>query len=195
MHRRTTRLNRVVFVLLGLVLLAAGGFLLARHFDWIDRLPSSERIYSRSEARWLHDHHWFWYAVVAAAAVIGLLALRWLLVQPRIDRLRTLRIEDDGEQRGRTVMAGDVIADAVEEDIEDLHGVARARVIVIGSPDAPELVVRVAAQPGADLAEIHDRVVTDALAAARLALDAEDVPAQIHLMVSGRRQVTRAPVN
>ncbi len=192
MHRRTTRLNRIVFVLLGFVLLAAGGFLLARHFDWIDRLPSTERIYSSSEARWLHDNTWVWYVVAAAAVIVGLLALRWLLVQPRIDRVRRLRPDADLEQHGRTAMASSVLTDAVEDDIDALPGVARSRVIVTGATDAPELVVRVAAKQAADLAEMHRRVVTEAVASARIALDDETVPVQVHLVVNGRRTAKRA---
>lgn len=192
MHRRTTRLNRIVFVLLGIVLLAAGGFLLARHFDWIDRLPSTERIYSSSEARWLHGNTWVWYVVAAAAVIVGLLALRWLLVQPRIDRVRRLRPDADLEQHGRTAMASSVLTDAVEDDIDALPGVARSRVIVTGATDAPELVVRVAAKQAADLAEMHRRVVTEAVASARIALDDETVPVQVHLVVNGRRTAKRA---
>ena len=192
MHRRTTRLNRIVFVLLGVVLLAAGGFLLARHFDWSDRLPSAERIYSSSEARWLHDNTWVWYVVAAAAVIVGLLALRWLLVQPRIDRVRRLRPDADLEQHGRTAMASSVLTDAVEDDIDALPGVARSRVIVTGATDAPELVVRVAAKQAADLAEMHRRVVTEAVASARIALDDETVPVQVHLVVNGRRTAKRA---
>ncbi|GAB2487763.1 hypothetical protein [Jatrophihabitans fulvus] len=188
MHRRTTRLNHVLLVVVGIVLLAAGTFLLARHFGWISQLPKSDRLYSRPQRRWVHDHTWAFAVVGGAAALVGLVALRWLFVQPRIDRLRRLPIDPDTGQHGRTVLAATALTDQVEEDLESHPGVARARVLVTGRADTPTLVLRVAAHAAGDIDAVREFLVEDALPAARTALEAEGVPMQLHLLVAGKTE-------
>lgn len=188
MHRRTTRLNHVLLVVVGLVLMAAGAFLLARHFGWISPLPKTERLYSRPQQRWLHEHTWAFAVAGGVAAVVGLVALRWLLVQPRIDRLRRLHLDADSGQHGRTVLTATALTDQVEEDLESHPGVARARVLIIGRPENPTLVLRVSAHAAGDITAVREFLVADALPAARTALEAEGVPMQLHLLVAGKTE-------
>ena len=194
MHRRTTRLNHLLLVVVGLVLLAAGAYLIARNQGRLHGQPKSDRLYTHAESRWLAEHDWIWIVVAAVAIAVGLVALRWLLVQPRIDRLRRLRLEADTAQHGRTLMGADVLTDAVEDDIAEYPGVSRARVLMTGHSDDPEIVVRVQAYPGEDLVDVHDRIVGQAVPDARVALDAPDVPVQVHLLVAGRGSTKRTPV-
>lgn len=193
MYRRTARTNRVVFALLGLLLLAVGGYLLVRHENRITASGQSahERLYTRAQASWLHQHSWIWFAVAAAAVVVGLVALRWLLVQPRIDRVHRVYLDPDPDQAGRTAMSADVLTHAVENDITDYVGVARARALLVGAADTPELVLRVSANPLVDLSAIHRRIVGEALPAVRTSFDSELVPVQVHLLVVGRRTARR----
>jgi hypothetical protein len=191
MHHRTSRTNHVLLSLLGLLLLAVGAFALARYYDWFGRLPSTDRLYSRPEARWLHSHDWIWIVVAAAAILVGLLALRWLLVQPRLDRVHTLRVDADPGQTGRTSMSADVLTDAVEDDLVEVPGVNRARVLLIGAADEPEIVVRVTANPLTDLGDVRRRIAEETLPAARTALDVPDAPAQLHVQVTGRKVARR----
>lgn len=130
--------------------------------------------------------------VAAVAAVIGLIALRWVLVQACLGRVRSLALDPDAGRGGRTSMPADALTDVIEDDLTGYPGVDRARVLLIGAPEAPELVLRVSAHPAADLVDVRRRIVTDALPAVRTALDAETVPVQLHLLVAGRRPSTPA---
>ena len=191
MHRRTARTNHVLLVIVGLLLIAGGGYLVARNRGRIDRQPAHARLYTHYESQWLHAHDWIWYAVAAAAVVVGLIALRWLLVQPRLDRVRTLHLDPDPGQHGRTMMAADVLTDAVEDEVAQLPGVNRVRALLTGSGDAPGMVLRVQAHPAADLVTLNALIVGEALHSLRTALDSDAVPVQVHLDVAGRDRSQR----
>ena len=192
MYRRTSRLNHVLLTLVGLVLLAGGAYLVLRHLGRLGaRQPAHDHVYDHSEAHWLHDHKWIWLVVAAVVIVIGLIAVRWLLVQVRLDRIRTLRIDRDLHAAGHTRMAADVLTDAIETDVLTYPGVTRVRAVLVGAVDAPEIVLRVQTRPLAELGTAFGRIVSDALPAARTALDAPDLPAQVHVVISGRTATER----
>lgn len=191
MHRRTTRTNRWLLGLVGLILFAGGGYLIVRSEGWIPGQSRFAKLYTPGQVRWMNTHHWIWIAVAAVVVVLGLLALRWLVLQPRVDRLHSVRIEPDGAQHGRTTLPADALTDAVEDDVAEFPGVAGVRAVLIGAVDDPELLLRVSAKPESDVAEIHRHIVDEALPAARAALDSERVPAQVHLYVSGRKRAQR----
>ena len=143
MHRRTARGNRIGLAVTGFLLLAGGAALLLAHRDVIPH-GSDQQIYSRTVQRFVHDQdQWLYWVLGIVSALIALWFLRWLLVQPRVDRVSRVVVDSDldgtdaGE--GRTVMpAGSAVA-PVEADIEAFAGVRRARADLAGSPDAPEL--------------------------------------------------------
>lgn len=192
MHRRTTRTNHLLLTLVGLVLLAAGAYLVLRHLGRLGTAqPAHDVVYSHAQARWLHTHNWIWLTVAAVVAVLGLIALRWMLVQPRIDRIRTLRIDRDLHAAGRTRMPADVLTDAVETDVAGYPGIERARAVLVGAVDAPEIVLRVQVRPLADLGAAYRLIVAEALPSAREALDQPALPAQVHVVISGRTATER----
>ncbi len=192
MHRRTTRTNHILLSLIGVLLLAGGAYLVLRHLGRLGaQQPAHDVVYSHAQAHWLHAHNWIWLAVAAVVVVLGLIALRWLLVQPRVDRIRTLRVDRDLHAAGRTRMTADVLTDAIETDVEGYPGVERARAVLVGAVDDPAIVLRVQVRPLADLGAAYRLVVDEALPAARVALDRKDVPAQVHVVITGRTATAR----
>src|SRR5690242_6734108 len=91
---RTARGNRVGLGLSGLVLLIAGAAIIARATGLIG--PAVDPVYSDTTAGWVHDQRpWLWLTIAAVGALVALLALRWLLVQLRSDRLSRLMLDTE----------------------------------------------------------------------------------------------------
>ena len=96
--RRTARGNRVGLGLLGLILLVAGAAILIRSTGLFGGIlgPPGEPVYSDATVAWVHDQRpWLWLTIAAVGVLVALLALRWLLVQLRSDRLGRLMLDTD----------------------------------------------------------------------------------------------------
>ena len=201
MSTRTTRGNRWGLGIVGLLLLGLGGYVLARSLGAFGAGQAGEPVYTETVATWIHQNSWVWICVVAVAAVIGLLALRWLLVQLRAERLHRIRIDvQDGSDpvtAGPDLAAGvssvqaDAVTGAVGREIEDYPGIRSVRSYLAGAPDEPTLFLKVVIDADADVARLRRRIVTDAVGNARIALDDPYLPAQLQLGVA--RPVANRP--
>lgn len=67
----------------------------------------------------------------------------------------------------------------------------KVRASLAGTPDQPELRLRVTIDPDADLARVRRRITGQALADARTALDTEHLPTQLRLTVGRRARPKR----
>ena len=87
MSRRTARGNRIGLVVVGLVLLAAGAYALARGVAVRPELLGSAHapLTDQHVRRYPTSQSWFWPVVAGVTVMIALLALRWLAVQARTD--------------------------------------------------------------------------------------------------------------
>ena len=190
MHRRTARGNRLGLALTGLVLVVAGAALLVAHLGRLGSVGKGDVLYPAQARRFVHDNaSWLWPVVAAVSIVLGLLFLRWLLVQPRTDRLRTLVIDlDNGTDpsAGRTRMPANAVTDVVEDDIAALRGVRRVSAGLSGHSDSPLLWLTVATDADADLAHIRHAITTDVVADARACLELPQLPTYLQMTV-GRR--------
>lgn len=195
MHRRTSRTNRAALGVVGLLLLAGGLALVLAHFDVIPH-GSDQSVYPRSVQRFVHDQRvWLYWVLAAVAVVLGLLFLRWLLVQLRVDRIGRVVVDSDlegdlADGAGRTVLPAGAATAPVEDDISDLSGVRRAHADLGGSPDQPELWVTVHTHADADLGAIRTRITHEVVPAARTSLERPGLPAYLTLVV-GRRPARR----
>lgn len=189
---RTARGNRIGLGLIGIALLAGGGYLVSRSLGVLGPEQAADPVYPAAAADWVHQQRpWLWIAVAAIAVVVVVLLLRWLLVQLRTDSLHRIAIDagqDDAGQDndrgdGRTDLPAHALAAAVGQDIENYPGVSKVRAGVTGRPDQPALRLTVTVDPAADLARIRRRITGEALANARLALDTEHLPTQLQLLV------------
>ncbi len=129
---------------------------------------------------------WLWPVTAAAAAIVVVLALRWLLALLfSTDRSGNLPIRSP-DLAGRTTLAAGALTEAVAEEIETYVGVYSARARLIGNGLEPELVVAATLEETADLAAVRQRIETGALRHARAALGSPSLPIQLHLAVTAR---------
>ncbi|MFF8681236.1 alkaline shock response membrane anchor protein AmaP [Streptomyces sp. NPDC015237] len=176
--------DRVLTGLVGLVLLALGGAVLAVGFDvpapswWVHQGPHDVLLSTAERTRW-RDAGWWWPVVIAALAVLLLLALWWLVAVLRRRRLTEVLVDTgDGEAaslRGRAlegVLAGE--ADRVD-------GVERAAVRLTGRRDAPTTRVRLLLAPHVDPGTALHDLTTGALTHARDSAGLPSLPAEVQL--------------
>ena len=193
--RRTARGNRIGLGLLGLVLLITGGAILVRSTGLFGGIlgPAGESVYSDTTAGWVHDQRpWLWLTIAAVGVLVALLALRWMLVQLRSDRLGRLMVDTDHTDvpaSGRADVPAGAVTTAVGEEVDAYRGVQKVRVALTGRPDQPELRLTVTADPDADLSRLRRRITGEALAHARSSLDTDRLTTHLHLIVGRRARV------
>ncbi|MHA3705098.1 hypothetical protein ACXR2U_23245 [Jatrophihabitans sp. YIM 134969] len=192
MHQRTARGNRLGLLVLGILLLAGGVALFGAHQGWYGAGGPDTAVYPDSAASFVDDNSgWLWPVAAAVAIIVGLVFLRWLLVQPRTDSVRRLIADsDDGgdgsDGAGRTTLTSGAVADAVEADVETVRGVRRSNATLTGPRDAPSLWLSVTTAADADLGRLRQHLDTQTLPAVRAALEQPDLPVQITVAVSNR---------
>lgn len=152
--------NRALWLVVGLILLAVGvlGTLASLGRLGVDRdMPV---LAPAAISRW---RDWGGSApavTIAAGLVVALLGL--LLLQAQLRRhggpdLPDLLVapEAPAPEPGRTVVAATALDQALSRDLQAHRRVRRAAVHLIGKPQRPELRVRLAVTPDADLAELR----------------------------------------
>lgn len=146
--RRPGPVNRVTLTAIGLICLAAGGLALARGLGAFGSTWASSPIIPDSALDRLQPLWWPRYAAAAAAAVIGVATLCWLVAQRPRRRSRSLLHLEDDPAVGTTSVHADTLADAVAADLAALEGVQSVRAGLSGRP--PELRLAVSITPTID---------------------------------------------
>lgn len=189
MRRHAARGNRTGLGLLGLGLLLAGAAITTVSLGLFGSDNAAQPIYPLPARRYIHQHSWIWSVVAAVAIIIGLLCLRWLLVQPRRDTLRRVRIDSDRIREpgaGRTLVLSGAVADVVEDELAAKSGVRRVSAALSGSPDQPEIWITLVADPGADVAQVRDHLLEKSLPSIRSALGQPELTAYLGITVRSR---------
>jgi hypothetical protein len=183
MRRRAARGNRIGHLLLGLALLLAGAAVVARAAGLYGGSAGSP-VYPPAAQRFVHGHGWIWPAVAAVAIVIGLVCLRWLLLQSRRDRLRHIRLDSHRATEpgaGRTILPADAVSDLVGDELAGQPGVRSVAADLSGRPDHPELWLRVSAAADLDLPRLRDHLTGELLPSLRDSLGQPDLPAYVRI--------------
>ena len=183
----TTRINRTVLCVLGLLLIVGGGFGLSRGFDSFGALPADEPILSDTTRAWVAHHHGaFWAAVAVAAFVVALLGIVWLRQQLRGALPANQDLARHADESGSTrVRSGDA-ASALADEISSWTGVEDASARLLGDPDRPTVLVRVGVAADADFADVCRRVDAEALPELRQCLELEHLDADLELRIRAR---------
>jgi hypothetical protein len=161
---RPARLNRTVLALLGLLCLAAGGVVLLVGTGLLgELLPVPAAADSPLLPPGLLLPQWGPLAGAAAAVVIGLLALRWLIAQT-IRRPASIgwQLSPD-TTTGTTHIDSDTAARPLADEIEDYPGVRSATAHLTGPRQRPHLYLRVSADDHADISDLRRRIDDDAI--------------------------------
>ncbi|MFD9027776.1 alkaline shock response membrane anchor protein AmaP [Streptomyces parvulus] len=176
--------NRVLTGLVGLVLLAVGGAVLAVGFDapvpswWVHQGPHDVLLTTAERTRW-RDAGWWWPVVIAALAVLLLLALWWLVAVLRRRRLTEVLV-DTGDGEAAT-LRGRALEGALAGEADRVDGVERARVRLTGRRDAPKTRVRLLLAPHVDPGTALRDLTGGALTHARASANLPSLPAEVQL--------------
>jgi hypothetical protein len=182
------RTNRGMLILFALVLIAAGVVGGLAGFGALGPVTKHGTLVSNRVGAYFGRHgDWLWPAVAVAAAVVALLALRWLLALLfSTDRSGDLPLTGD-RSAGRTTLSAAALTGAVTSEVAGYPGVHAARARLIGDPLAPTLVVTATLEESADLAALRRRIEANAVRHARQALDKPDLPVRLDLTVTDRQ--------
>lgn len=171
--------NRILLALLGLALLAAGASLLSASWPFGGR---HEPLLTPHGRAWPAP----WWAVLAGLGVCVLLALWWLLSQPRRARLAAVLV-DTGDG-AFAVLRGRALEEAVAADVQEaVAGVARCRVTLRGRRGAPALRVALELEPHAVPADVLAALAGPVLGRARTSAALAALPTEARLHVTPRR--------
>jgi hypothetical protein len=181
------RTNRAVLALFGFLLLAGGTTGLLAGIDAIGG-DVDRRLLDNPVARFIGDNSvWFWPAAALAAAILALLALRWLTaVLTSAPRAGDIVIRGD-RSTGRTTLRSGALSDALTTELQAYRGVHAARVRVSGTPTDPSLDIAIQTTEDADLARLRHRIETEALTRARQTLDTPQLPIRLDLTTTHYR--------
>ncbi|MEU0225921.1 alkaline shock response membrane anchor protein AmaP [Streptomyces sp. NPDC006284] len=176
--------DRVLLGLVGLVLVALGGSVLAIGLGatapswWLHEGPHDVLLSTAERTRW-RDAGWWWPVVIAVLAVLLLLALWWLVAVLRRRRLGEVLV-DTGDGEG-AVLRGRALEAALAEEAGRMDGVERAKVRLVGRRDAPATRVRLLLAPHVDPGTALDDLTTRALSHARTSASLRALPSEVHL--------------
>ncbi|MGI5395629.1 alkaline shock response membrane anchor protein AmaP [Streptomyces sp. CA-251251] len=176
--------DRVLLGLVGLVLVALGGSVLAIGLGatapswWLHEGPHDVLLSTAERTRW-RDAGWWWPVVIAVLAVLLLLALWWLVAVLRRRRLGEVLVDTgDGES---AVLRGRALEAALAEEAGRMDGVERAKVRLVGRRDAPATRVRLLLAPHVDPGTALDDLTTRALSHARTSASLRTLPSEVQL--------------
>lgn len=172
---RPARLNRTLLLLIGLVLLAAGGFALATHFGRVNLVQPESPLVPGTGT----PPTWVLYVAAAAAVVLGLLVLRWLVAQlSRAPKTHTWRFDTEAG-RGRTELAAGTAVEPFLGELAAYPGVHVAHATLGGPRETPVLALTVTVEQDGDPSAIRHRLDTVGLPRLRQALDLDTLPATL----------------
>ncbi|MFJ9816534.1 alkaline shock response membrane anchor protein AmaP [Streptomyces sp. NPDC101151] len=181
---RRGRVNRVLLGLVGLLLLAVGGAVLAVGLGappphrWIHSGPH-DVLLSRAERTHWRDAGWWWPAVIAALALLVLLALWWLTAILRRRRLTEVLV-DTGDGEG-ALLRGRSLESALTADAARRPGVAHIETLLTGRRTAPAVRARLRLEPEADPGTALTDFTAQALTHARESAGLASLPAEVRL--------------
>ncbi|MFC4501790.1 MULTISPECIES: alkaline shock response membrane anchor protein AmaP [Streptomyces] len=176
--------NRVLIGVVGLVLLAVGGAVLAVGLGasppswWIHDSRHDVLLSTAERTRW-RDDDWWWPVVIAVLAVLVLLALWWLVSVLRRRRLGEVLV-DTGDGAG-ALLRGRALERVLAGEAGEVEGVTHAHVHLTGRRDAPETRVRLQLEPHVDPATALDRLTAEALTHARDSAALKALPTEVRL--------------
>ncbi|MEV6837528.1 alkaline shock response membrane anchor protein AmaP [Streptomyces sp. NPDC051133] len=182
---RSGVLNRVLLALVGLVLLAVGGSVLAvalgaRPPSWWIHTGPHDVLLTRAERTHWRGADWWWPAVMGALAVVVLLALWWLTAVLRRRRLTEVLV-DTGDGKG-ALLRGRALESALAEEAARQDGVSHAQVLLRGRRrTAPGVSAGLQLEPDVAPAAALETFTAGSLAHARESAGLAALPAEVRL--------------
>ncbi|MCX2922790.1 alkaline shock response membrane anchor protein AmaP [Streptomyces sp. NEAU-W12] len=176
--------NRVLLGIVGLLLVALGGAVLAVGLGvpapswWLHGGRHDVLLDEAERTRW-RDTGWWWPVVIAALAVLVLLLLWWLVAVVRRRRLAEVFVATgDGDE---AVLRGRALETALAHEAGRLDGVGQAHVRLTRRRGLPRTRARLLLEPHADPGTVLDGFTTGALTHARESTGLGTFPTEVRL--------------
>lgn len=173
------RLNHVVLTVSGLVLSVGAAAGLAAGAGVFGAQEASRPLLEPEVSDYVNRTPWFWWVVAVGCVMVALLALSWILVQVRTDRIREVELAAGDPDRAAVVHAS-AVTEAVEQEVGSYLGVTGASARLRGER-ARRLDLIVGVSPAADLTELRDRLQQQTVVNLRQVLDTPDLPVHVQL--------------
>jgi hypothetical protein len=183
MKSRIDSVNRFLLFLLGLIALAGGVVILLLSVRVFGDSQADQPVLRQATRDFADRNPWLWIAIGVGAAILALLALRWLFAQASTQRVSAMNLEPD-RSAGHTRLSPNALGEAVEDEIERIRGVDGASARVLGSSKSPTLRVDVKVADDGDLGYIRSRLEQDAVPNARQAVGFDRLPVWVRLNVA-----------
>lgn len=177
--RRIDSRNRASFVILGLLLLAAGILGLLVQAEVLDA-DTPGQFYGRARDL-AADYPGATIAIlIALGLLLFLIGINWIRGQIATPstRLREVTLADDAD--GSTTVDADVLSEALARDIERIPDVHDATAKVVGAGDRPKLAVRATVDGAADFGELRG-AMEEAYTRFGESIGSDGVEANLHL--------------
>ncbi|WP_240517965.1 alkaline shock response membrane anchor protein AmaP [Brevibacterium aurantiacum] len=184
MRRMAAGANRTGLIIVGLFLLVAGLAVLAISFGLAAAVaPDLTPDAALQPVAAVFALPFSALIALVVALILAIIGIRWLAAQvPRKDSAKPLRMQEDARS-GVTTVTANVVAAAVEDDLEATPEVVDAQAILRGTARRPELVLHLDVDERADIdavvADVADRVTRNASQALGVPLSAVGVEVAI----------------
>jgi len=179
------RLNRIVFGLVALGLLAAGAYALARGYGAFGTDRATQSVLSDRIRTYISDNtSWFWPVVAILGLLLAVIGARWLQAQVRpVPSVREWDVARDED--GVTTLRAPAAATAFAQDVAGLPHVTGASAwIVEGSPDL-EVIATVDVSDDATLQAVRADIHGEPLQRLTRAVEAQTADLRIRFQFAG----------
>jgi hypothetical protein len=177
------RLNTTVLSLLGIALLGAGGYGLARGYGAFGDARAADPVLTDDVRDFVsRNAGWFWPLAAVLAVLVAWLGLRWLLAQIATPAVTRLPVRADGP--GRTELSASGATNALAADIEGYPGVRGARVRMVSDHPSPEVDITVDVADDADVGAVRRGIEEEAVPRFRGALELTELRTHLHVRLA-----------
>lgn len=189
---RVDRFNRTVLAGLGLLLLAAGIYVLVRSYGGLGDAREHTAVLLPGLRRFVGSNlGWFWLGTLIVVLLVAFAGLSWVRMQLRAGpAVREVRLNESARE-GRSVLDPAALESALSEDIASYAGITGARSKLRADGAEPEVDVRIDVEDYADIASLRQQVEAHALRRLREALEVQAVLANLRFDLSPAQRRVR----
>ncbi|NGO80963.1 alkaline shock response membrane anchor protein AmaP [Streptomyces sp. YC504] len=182
--------NRVLIGLVGLALLVVGAGVLIAGLggplpSWWFYDAQGDVVLAESARDRFREDTWWWPAVFGALGALFALMVWSLVAQVRRNRLTEVLV-DSGDGQGALLRAR-ALAGVLAGAAEELDGVGRADVLLVGRRNAPSARVHLVLEAHAAPRETLQHLTYEALTTARDSAGLDRLPAEVEMGAAKRR--------
>lgn len=176
--RRSDRADGIGVTLVGVLLLAGGGYGAARGLGAFGEEASDDPVITDAARSFVdRNEQWLWPAAAALAVLVAYVGWRWLRRQ--LVGARVTRLDLSERAGGPTFVQAAPAAAALGRDVESYPGVRTASARFLGDGSRPEVVLTVEVGDDADVLAVNRRIEEEAVPLFRQALEVDDVDARV----------------